>query len=95
MQEHIRSTLSLPWVGVRSGLCKSLSVSIHCEEDPWEKYYARFEEPVCEIVPVGVVLTMVGTGSEMNTGAVITYPEKKLKSVMCLRMKGLCRNFPF
>ena len=58
---------------------KALSVSIHCEEDPWEKYYARFEEPVCEIVPVGVVLTMVGTGSEMNIGAVITYPEKKLK----------------
>ena len=58
---------------------KALSVSIHCEEDPWEKYYARFEEPVCEIVPVGVVLTMVGTGSEINTGAVITYPEKKLK----------------
>lgn len=58
---------------------KALSVSIHCEEDPWEKYYARFEEPVCEIVPLGVVLTMVGTGSEMNTGAVITYPEKKLK----------------
>ena len=58
---------------------KALSVSIHCEEDPWEKYYARFEEPVCEIVPVGVVLTMVGTGSEMNTGAMITYPEKKLK----------------
>lgn len=58
---------------------KALSVSIHCEEDPWEKYYARFEEPVCEIVPVGVVLTMVGTGSEMNTGAVIIYPEKKLK----------------
>lgn len=58
---------------------KALSVSIYCEEDPWEKYYARFEEPDCEIVPVGTVLTMVGTGSEMNAGAVITYPEKKLK----------------
>ncbi|MBT9775892.1 iron-containing alcohol dehydrogenase [Clostridium sp. MCC353] len=58
---------------------KALSVSIHCEEDPWEKYYARFEEPTCEVVPVGAVLTMVGTGSEMNAGAVITYPEKKLK----------------
>lgn len=58
---------------------KALSVSIHCEEDPWEKYYARFEEPACDIVPVGAVLTMVGTGSEMNAGAVITYPEKKLK----------------
>lgn len=58
---------------------KALSVSIHCEEDPWEKYYARFEEPTCEFVPIGAVLTMVGTGSEMNAGAVITYPEKKLK----------------
>lgn len=58
---------------------KALSVSVHCEEDPWEKYYARFEEPSCEIVPVGVVLTMAGTGSEMNAGAVITYPEQKLK----------------
>lgn len=58
---------------------KALSVSIHCADDPWEKYYARFEEPDCEIVPVGVVLTMAGTGSEMNAGAVITYPEKKLK----------------
>lgn len=58
---------------------KALSVSVHCEEDPWEKYYVRFEEPACEIIPVGAVLTMVGTGSEMNAGAVITYPEKKLK----------------
>lgn len=58
---------------------KALSVSIHCEDDPWEKYYARFEEPDCGIVPVGAVLTMAGTGSEMNAGAVITYPEKKLK----------------
>ena len=58
---------------------KALSVSAHCKDDPWEKYYARFEEPDCEIVPVGTVLTMAGTGSEMNAGAVITYPEKKLK----------------
>lgn len=58
---------------------KALSVSVHCKDDPWEKYYARFEEPDCEIVPVGAILTMAGTGSEMNAGAVITYPEKKLK----------------
>ena len=29
---------------------KAVSVSIHTEEDPWEKYYARYEEPDCEIV---------------------------------------------
>lgn len=58
---------------------KALSVSIHCDEDPWDKYYVKFEEPVCEIVPVGCVLTMVGTGSEMNAGAVITNTEQKMK----------------
>ncbi len=58
---------------------KALSVSINCEEDPWEKYYIRFEEPDCEIIPLGCVLTMVGTGSEMNAGSVITNHESKLK----------------
>ncbi len=58
---------------------KALSVSVHCEQDPWEKYYLRFEEPSCETLPVGCVLTMVGTGSEMNAGAVITNHKAKLK----------------
>ena len=58
---------------------KALSVSVNCEEDPWEKYYIKFEEPSCETLPVGCVLTMVGTGSEMNAGAVITNPKEKLK----------------
>ena len=58
---------------------KAVSVSVNCDEDPWEKYYVRFEEPTCEIVPVGCVLTMAGTGSEMNAGAVITNHEAKLK----------------
>ena len=58
---------------------KAVSVSVNCEEDPWEKYYIRFEEPDCETIPVGCVLTMVGTGSEMNAGAVITNHESKLK----------------
>lgn len=58
---------------------KAVSVSVHCDEDPWEKYYLKFEESECEIVPVGCVLTMVGTGSEMNTGAVITNHESKMK----------------
>ncbi len=58
---------------------KAVSVSVHCDEDPWEKYYLKFEEPECEIVPVGCVLTMVGTGSEMNAGAVITNHESRMK----------------
>lgn len=58
---------------------KAVSVSVNCEEDPWEKYYLRFEEPSCETLPVGCVLTMVGTGSEMNAGAVITNPHTHQK----------------
>ena len=58
---------------------KAVSVSANCDDDPWEKYYVRFEEPDCPIIPVGCVLTMAGTGSEMNAGAVITDHAAKLK----------------
>lgn len=58
---------------------KAVSVSVNCDDDPWEKYFIRFDEPTCEIVPVGCVLTMVGTGSEMNGGSVITNHKQKLK----------------
>ena len=59
---------------------KAVSVSVNCNDDPWEKYYERFEDVTCDIIPVGCVLTMVGTGSEMNGGAVITNPHKKRKN---------------
>ena len=58
---------------------KAVSVSAWCEEDPWEKYYIRMEDVDNRIIPVGSVLTMVGTGSEMNGGSVITNPQQKLK----------------
>ena len=44
-----------------------------------EHYYLNMEDVDCDIIPVGCVLTMVGTGSEMNGGAVITNHEQKLK----------------
>ncbi len=70
-------------IAVGGGSCcdyaKGVSVSAYCGEDPWEKYYIRFEEPDCKIIPVGCVLTMAGTGSEMNGGSVITNHEQKLK----------------
>lgn len=63
-------------LAVGGGSCcdfaKAVSVSVNCNEDPWEKYFLKFEEPDCETIPVGCVLTMVGTGSEMNAGSVIT-----------------------
>lgn len=58
---------------------KAVSVSTHCKEDPWDKYYLRMEDVDNEIIPVGCVLTMVGTGSEMNGGSVITNPRTNQK----------------
>ncbi len=58
---------------------KAVSVSAYCNEDPWEKYYLRMEDVDNPIIPVGCVLTMVGTGSEMNGGSVITNHAQKRK----------------
>lgn len=58
---------------------KAVSVSTYCEDDPWDKYYLRMEDVDNKIIPVGCILTMVGTGSEMNGGSVITNPDTKLK----------------
>ncbi|MGN0728020.1 iron-containing alcohol dehydrogenase [Treponema sp.] len=58
---------------------KGVSVGALWEGDVWEKYYLKMEEPANPIIPVGAVLTMVGTGSEMNGGSVITNHEQKLK----------------
>lgn len=72
-------------LAVGGGSCcdyaKAVSISAHCKEEPWEKYYLKFEDVDADtrIIPVGCILTMVGTGSEMNGGAVITNHETKLK----------------
>lgn len=60
---------------------KGVSVAAWYDGDPWEKYYLNMEEPKAgdRIIPVGSVLTMVGTGSEMNGGSVITNHAQKLK----------------
>ena len=58
---------------------KAVSVSAYCEEDPWDKYFLKMKDVGNKIIPVGCVLTMVGTGSEMNGGSVITNHAQKLK----------------
>ena len=58
---------------------KAVSVSTYCNEDPWDKYFLKMEDVDNKIIPVGCVLTMVGTGSEMNGGSVITNHAQKLK----------------
>ena len=59
---------------------KGISVSAYCKGDPWQRYWINFDEVNNEIVPVGSILTMAGTGSEMNGGSVITNEAEMLKN---------------
>ena len=58
---------------------KGISISAYCNRDPWQRYWVNFEDVDNKIVPVGCVLTMAGTASEMNGGSVITNEEKMIK----------------
>lgn len=59
---------------------KGIAVSAYCDEDPFEKYWLRYEGLSNKTVAVASILTMVGTGSEMNGGSVITHEEMKVKA---------------
>lgn len=59
---------------------KGISVSAYCDSDPWKKYWIDLKEVDNKIVPVASILTMVGTGSEMNGGSVITNEDVTLKN---------------
>lgn len=59
---------------------KGISVAAYCEGNPWQKYWVNMEEVTNPVVPVGSILTMAGTGSEMNGGSVITNDEVKMKN---------------
>lgn len=58
---------------------KAVAAGAYCPEDPWEKYYVRGELVDHRVLPIGCILTMVGTGSEMNGGSVITNHDVDLK----------------
>lgn len=60
---------------------KAVSVSAWYDGDPWERFWVKQEDPKPgeRIIPVGAVLTMAGTGSEMNGGSVITNHTTKMK----------------
>lgn len=56
---------------------KIISVAYYYEGDPWD--ILTREAPIKNALPIGVVLTMAATGSEMNSGAVISNKELKQK----------------
>lgn len=61
--------------------CKIVSAQAMLEGDIWELEMDKRGAPT-RFLPMGCVVTVSGTGSEMNNGAVITNEEKKIKSGM-------------
>ena len=60
--------------------CKAVSLAARYDGDIWEDYWARPGVIDVEPLPLGVIVTVAGTGSECNGGAVITNEEKKVKT---------------
>ena len=58
---------------------KGIACAAYAEGDVWQRYYLNQEPVTNRVIPVGSILTMAGTGSEMNSGSVITNEAENLK----------------
>ncbi len=67
--------------GSVSDCCRIISVQAKLGEDIWEMQYTKHTYPA-KFIPLGTIVTVFGTGSEMNNGAVITNEEKKIKGAL-------------
>lgn len=59
---------------------KAVSMAAVFEGDLWEQYWAKSGVVDFKPLPLGVVVTVAGTGSECNGGAVITNEALKIKT---------------
>ena len=67
--------------GSVSDCCKVISAQANLDDDIWEMQYTKHTLPT-KFIPLGTIVTVFGTGSEMNSGAVITHEEKKIKGAL-------------
>ena len=65
--------------------CKAVAGSAYLEDDPWEYYFNNWGEMTCRWIPVGCVLTMAGTGSEMDSCSVISNHHENRKKFYYFR----------
>jgi len=61
---------------------KGVAASVNCPGDYWKEYWLEGHNPAegQQIPPVACILTMAGTGSEMNGGCVITDAANSFKT---------------
>lgn len=67
--------------GSVSDCCKVVSAQARVDEDLWDLENIKHSYPA-DFIPLGTIVTVFGTGSEMNCGAVITHEEKKIKGAL-------------
>ena len=67
--------------GSVSDCCKIVSAQANLDEDIWEMQTVKHALPN-KFIPLGTIVTVFGTGSEMNNGAVITNEGKKIKGAL-------------
>lgn len=72
---------------------KAIACSAWCDDDPWEHYWVKNLPVPSKVVPVGTILTMTGTASEMNSGSVITNEALKKKEGHIFPMEVACPKF--
>ena len=77
-EKHVDLILAVGGGSV-SDCCKIISAQAKLDEDIWDMEMVKHTFP-SQFIPLGTIVTVFGTGSEMNAGAVITHEEKKLKS---------------
>ena len=75
-------------LAVGGGSCcdyaKAVAVSVYCKEDPWQKYFVKFDEPDCKILPVGCF-------SSINM-IFFARGNPRLSVTNCVRIWKGCRN---
>lgn len=84
---HIARENKVDWILALGGgsVCdysKGVAASVNCPGDYWKEYWLEGNNPAEEqkILPVACILTMAGTGSEMNGGCVITDAANNFKT---------------
>ena len=65
--------------GSVSDCCKVVSAQAMLDKDLWQMENIEHTLPT-KFIPLGTIVTVFGTGSEMNNGAVITHEEKRSRA---------------
>lgn len=79
IRKHNVSLILAAGGGSTIDCAKAVSLSAYCSGNSFQRYWIHKEDVDNRLIPVGCILTMAGTGSEMNSGTVITDEDSMIK----------------